>query len=54
MMSRSSLETLVAEVGDALKKHDKLIVTAESCTGGLIAEALTSVAAVLPGLIGRL
>lgn len=44
MMSRSSLESLVAEVGDALKKHDKLIVTAESCTGGLIAEALTSVA----------
>lgn len=44
MMSRSSLESLVAEVGDALKQHDKLIVTAESCTGGLIAEALTSVA----------
>lgn len=44
MVSRSSLESLVAEVGNALKQHNKLIVTAESCTGGLIAEALTSVA----------
>lgn len=44
MISRSSLETLVAEVGDALKQHQKMVVTAESCTGGLIAEALTSVA----------
>lgn len=44
MLSRSSLESLVAEVGNALKQHNKLIVTAESCTGGLIAEALTSVA----------
>ncbi len=34
---------LVAKVGKALKKHNATIVTAESCTGGLTAEALTSV-----------
>lgn len=43
MMSRSSLESLVAQVGEALKQHEKMVVTAESCTGGLIAEALTSI-----------
>lgn len=30
-------------VGQALKKHGSMVVTAESCTGGMIAEALTSV-----------
>lgn len=39
-----TLQALVAEVGEALKKHNVMIVTAESCTGGMIAEALTSVA----------
>lgn len=43
-MNRADLESLVSEVGETLKQHKKLIVTAESCTGGLIAEALTSVA----------
>ncbi len=39
-----SFETLVKEVGQALVEHDAMIVTAESCTGGMIAEALTSIA----------
>lgn len=36
-------ETLVKEVGQALVAHDTMVVTAESCTGGMIAEALTSI-----------
>lgn len=38
-----SREALVAKVGEALKNHNAMIVTAESCTGGLTAEALTSI-----------
>jgi len=38
------LESLVSRVGQALSKHDSMVVTAESCTGGMIAEALTSIA----------
>lgn len=38
-----SLEALVTEVGKALVEKKSMIVTAESCTGGMIAEALTSV-----------
>ena len=34
---------MVAKVGEALKNHNAMIVTAESCTGGLTAEALTSI-----------
>jgi nicotinamide-nucleotide amidase len=36
-------ETLEVVVGRILKKHHKTIATAESCTGGKIAELLTSV-----------
>lgn len=36
--------TLVTEVGQALVNADAMVVTAESCTGGMIAEALTSIA----------
>jgi nicotinamide-nucleotide amidase len=36
-------EKLVVEVGACLVKNDAMIVTAESCTGGMIAEALTEV-----------
>ncbi|MDG6773429.1 CinA family protein [Thiomicrorhabdus sp. ZW0627] len=36
-------ETLVSEVGKALVDNDCMVVTAESCTGGMIAEALTSI-----------
>lgn len=38
------MHALVAKVGEALKSHQTMVVTAESCTGGMIAEALTSVA----------
>lgn len=38
------METLVQKVGETLKSKEMMIVTAESCTGGMIAEALTSVA----------
>lgn len=38
------MDALVAEVGEALKNHNIMAVTAESCTGGMIAEALTAVA----------
>lgn len=38
------MQARVNEVGDALKRHKLMVVTAESCTGGMIAEALTSVA----------
>ncbi|MBF6057122.1 MULTISPECIES: CinA family protein [Thiomicrorhabdus] len=36
-------ETLMTEVGGRLKAHNAVVVTAESCTGGMIAEALTSI-----------
>ena len=36
--------TLAARVGQALMQHGMLVATAESCTGGLIAAAMTSVA----------
>jgi len=38
-----SFEVLVTQVGRVLVEHDSMVVTAESCTGGMIAEALTSV-----------
>jgi nicotinamide-nucleotide amidase len=37
-------ETIEVVVGRLLKQHQKTIATAESCTGGKIAEVLTSVA----------
>ena len=36
-----SFATLVSQVGKALVDNDSMIVTAESCTGGMITEALT-------------
>ena len=39
-----SFHTLVSQVGKALVDHDAMVVTAESCTGGMIAEALTDIA----------
>jgi len=38
------LETLAREVGHALKRHELMLVTAESCTGGWVAQVVTSVA----------
>lgn len=45
MVISSDLESLVSEVAAALKQNNKMVVTAESCTGGMIAEVLTC----LPG-----
>lgn len=39
-----SFHSLVSQVGQALVDSDAMVVTAESCTGGMIAEALTEVA----------
>ena len=36
-------ESLVSRVGQRLIEHGAMVVTAESCTGGMIAEALTSI-----------
>lgn len=38
------LETLARKVGHALKTHELMLATAESCTGGWVAQLVTSVA----------
>ncbi len=38
------MDILAAQVGGALKSHGLMLATAESCTGGGVAEAITSVA----------
>jgi nicotinamide-nucleotide amidase len=38
------MDVLAAQVGGALKSHGMMLATAESCTGGGIAQAVTSVA----------
>ncbi|BBI99160.1 hypothetical protein FGKAn22_08530 [Ferrigenium kumadai] len=38
------MDILAAQVGGALKAHGLLLATAESCTGGGVAQAVTSVA----------
>ena len=38
------MDVLAAEVGALLKSHGLLLVTAESCTGGGVAQAITEVA----------
>jgi nicotinamide-nucleotide amidase len=43
-MDFSSLESLVVQLGDRLRARGWHLVTAESCTGGLLAAACTSVA----------
>jgi nicotinamide-nucleotide amidase len=40
----AELEQLAAKVGDALKLRHWMLATAESCTGGWIAQAITAVA----------
>jgi nicotinamide-nucleotide amidase len=41
--SIESMSTLAAEVGEALKSHGMMLATAESCTGGGVAYALTEI-----------
>jgi len=43
-MARDALESLAKRVGARLKKRGLKLATAESCTGGWIAQAVTSVA----------
>ena len=38
------MDTLAAQVGKLLKSHGLLLATAESCTGGGVAQAITDVA----------
>ena len=38
------MDILAAQVGGALKSHGLMLVTAESCTGGGVAQAITDVA----------
>jgi len=39
-----SLEALAAELGEGLKAHAGIAAAAESCTGGWVAQAITSIA----------
>ena len=43
-MSSDPLETLAARVGTRLREKRALLVTAESCTGGWVAQAVTAIA----------
>ena len=43
-VSQSELEQLAAELGTALLRQGWLLATAESCTGGWLAQAVTAVA----------
>ncbi|MDD4912179.1 MAG: nicotinamide-nucleotide amidohydrolase family protein [Sideroxydans sp.] len=38
------MDTLAAQVGEVLKAHGMMLVTAESCTGGGVAQAVTDIA----------
>ncbi len=43
-MSQAELETLAAQVGEALLARGEMLATAESCTGGWVAQCLTAIA----------
>lgn len=43
-MVNAELEQLATEVGQALKRAQCLLVTAESCTGGWVGEVVTAIA----------
>ncbi len=43
-MSNSALSNLAAELGTSLKARGYTLALAESCTGGLVAQAVTSIA----------
>ena len=42
-MAADALEALAARVGERLKQQGRMLATAESCTGGWVAQAVTSV-----------
>lgn len=43
MMMNNDFNRLASEVGILLAKHNSMLVTAESCTGGWVAEAITAI-----------
>lgn len=43
-VAESELEALAAELGEAMQRCGWILTTAESCTGGWLAQAVTSVA----------
>jgi len=43
-LSQEALEALAAEVGQALQSRGLVLATAESCTGGWVAQAITAIA----------
>ena len=43
-MARDTLATLAALAGSRLKSGGELLVTAESCTGGWVAQSVTAIA----------
>lgn len=40
----STIHLLAKDIGDKLQKHQLMLVTAESCTGGQLAQTITSIA----------
>ena len=43
-MNQQQLETLAAQVGELLRANGQKLATAESCTGGWVAQCLTAIA----------
>ena len=50
---QTALEALAAEVGALLGANGQKLATAESCTGGWVAQCLTAIAGVGPAPGGR-
>ena len=44
MLANLDIENLAIQIGSALKSHGLMLATAESCTGGAVASALTDIA----------
>ena len=44
MLENCDIENTAIQVGNALKSHGLMLTTAESCTGGMIAGAVTDIA----------
>lgn len=44
MLENCDIENTAIQVGSALKSHGLMLTTAESCTGGMVASAVTNIA----------
>lgn len=44
MLENCDIENTTVQIGNALKSHGLMLTTAESCTGGMIAGAVTNIA----------